>query len=149
MPSLIGSWSEFDGALVTVRIGVSRQELLRLRTARQAIPQPAEFMALIDCGAQMTCVDATALRGLGLTLYGVTPINVPALGGLSAAVQYAASFILVHPSGNPLDDLVIPDLPLTEIDIGAIGYQILLGRDVLTLCNFHLDGLGLTFSLDY
>ncbi len=149
MSSLIGSWSEFDGALVAVRIGVSQQELLQLRSARQAIPQPADLTALIDCGAQMSCVDSTALRGLRLTLYGVTPINVPALGGLSAAVQYAASLILVHPSGNSLDDFAIPDLPLTEVNIGAIGYQMILGRDVLTLCHFHLDGPGLTFSLDY
>lgn len=149
MPSLTGPWSEFDGALVAVRVGVSRQELLRLRSARQPIPQPADFTALIDTGAQVTCIDPAALRGLGLTLYGITPVNVPAVGGLSGAVQYAASLTLVHPSGNPTDDFVIPDLPLTEVNLGPLGYQLLIGRDVLVLCSFHLDGPGLTFTLDY
>ena len=149
MPSLTGAWSEDDGATVAVRVGVSRQELFRLRAARQPIPQPADLIALIDTGAQVTCVDPAAVRGQGLTLYGVTPVNVPAAGGLTGAVQYAASLTVVHPSGNPTDDLVVPDLPLTEVPLGPLGYQLLIGRDVLVFCTLHFDGPGRSFTLDY
>ena len=149
MPSLTGVWTELDGALVAVRIGVSRQELLRLRASRHPIPQPVDLTALIDSGAQITCVDSAILPGLDLTLFGVTPVNVPSLGGLSAAVQYAASLIVIHPSGNAQDDFVISDLPIAEVNLGALGYQLLIGRDVLVACQFHLDGPKLTFTLDY
>lgn len=149
MPSLTGAWSEFDGATVAVRVGVSRQELVRLRTARRPIPHPADLTALIDTGAQMTCIDPAATRRLGLALYGVTPVNVPAAGGLTGAVQYAASLTVVHPSGNSADDFVVPDLPLTEVNLSVLGYDILIGRDVLVLCALHLDGPGLSFTLDY
>ncbi len=142
-------WNEFDGMIVPVRIGVGHQELIRLRRAHQAVPQAATFDALVDTGAQISCIDSAILKGLGLPLFGVTPVNMPALGGLSAAVQYAASLTLVHPSSLPADELVVTDIPLTEVDLGVLGYQVLLGRDVLRLCSLRVDGPNSTYSIDY
>jgi hypothetical protein len=88
-------------------------------------------------------------KPLGLSLFGVTPLNMPALGGLTAAVQFSASLSVLHPSGLPADDLQITDLPLTEVDLNSLGYQVLLGRDVLRSCTLAADGPGSVFSLNY
>ena len=97
----------------------------------------------------MTCIDTAAVRGLGLTVTGVTPVNVPAAGGLTGGVQYAASLTVVHPSGDPRDDFTVLDLPLTEVTLGPLGYQVLIGRDVLVRCTLRFDGPNLAFTLDY
>ena len=40
-------------------------------------------------------------------------------------------------------------LPVYERALGAIGYQALLGRDVLASCGFFYDGPGKRFTLAY
>ncbi|QDU23173.1 pepsin/retropepsin-like aspartic protease family protein [Urbifossiella limnaea] len=149
MPGVSGSWNEADGAALRVWIGLSAKEVRRLRAAGSPIPQPIDVLALVDTGAQVTCVDPDVLARLPLDHYGFTHINVPAAGGLGYAVQYAASLTIPHPSGRVADNFHKADLPLTEVPLGPFGCDILIGRDLLVLCAFRLDGPSLTFTLDY
>jgi hypothetical protein len=68
---------------------------------------------------------------------------------VTGAVRYSAALLIPHPSGNPRDDFDIPDVILTELDIGALGYEMLIGRDLLVLCSLRFDGPSLSFTLSY
>jgi hypothetical protein len=149
VPRLTGAWTKADGAVLTVRIGVSRAERKRLRLANRPIPQPRSIPALIDTGAEVTCIDPSAVTGLGLALRNFTFANLPAGGGLTGAGEYGAAILIPHPSGDPRDDFIVTDHAVTELPIGALGYEMLIGRDLLVLCAFRLDGPGLTFTFDY
>src|SRR5262245_40825774 len=109
MPVLTGALHPTDGALVDVRVGLSRLEVRRLRNAGRPGPAPVPVRALLDTGAECTCMDLQALAPLALPLRGVTLANAPALGGFSGAAQYDAGLTVVHPSGNPGDNWVVTD----------------------------------------
>ena len=149
MPSLSGNWTEADGATIRVWIGLSDREVRRLRATGSPIPQPVEVLALLDTGAQVSCIDPDVLARVPLDFYGFTQVNMPAAGGLGYAVQYAASLTIPHPGGRAVDDFHETDLPLTEVPLGPFGCDVLIGRDVLALCVFRLDGPALAFTLDY
>ena len=149
MPQLSDTWDPADGAVVTLRVGVGASERRRLRQANRPIPQPGTISALIDTGAEVTCVDPAAVQTLGLASIGPTLANLPAGGGLVGARRYLAAIRLPHPSGDPKDDFVVTDHPLTELPIGALGFEMLIGRDLLALCVLRFDGPGRAFTLDY
>ena len=138
-----------EGALVEVRIGLSRLEVRRLRNASRPVPAPVAVRALIDTGAQDSCVDPAALGLLVLLQRGITLANVPALGGLAPAYELDASLTVIHPSGDPRQDLIVPDLPLVQLALGVLGYQVLVGRDVLAGCKFLYNGSRGRFRLSY
>jgi hypothetical protein len=149
MPSLTGTWTQPDGAILAVRIGITGPEQQLLRAANHPIPQPVETTALLDTGAEVTCVDPAVFARLSLPFLNVTPVNMRAGGGLFGSAQYAGSLVLPHPSGKRRDDFEVEYLSLTEVDLGVLGYDVLIGRDVLARCVFRFDGPGLAFTLDY
>jgi hypothetical protein len=149
MPGLSGSWNRFDGAIVPVRVGISGPDKQTLRAANRPIPQPVETTALLDTGAEVTCVDPAVLARLPLPSVGFTPVNLPAAGGLTGGGRFAGSLVLPHPSGRRRDNFEVSYLSLTELLLGVLGYEVIIGRDVLALCVFRFDGPALTFTLDY
>ena len=89
------------------------------------------------------------MQQLGLPLAQVTLANVPALGGLRAGTHYHASLTLIHPSGDPQQNLVLQNLLLLEMPLAGLGYQTLIGRDVLDRCDFLYGGRRQRFTLAY
>jgi hypothetical protein len=63
--------------------------------------------------------------------------------------MYDASLTVVHPSGNVGDNLVLRHLSVLDLQLGPLGYQALIGRDVLAACRFSYDGPGNRFRLAY
>jgi hypothetical protein len=105
------------------------------------VPPPFILTGLIDTGAEMTCIDVRAVLRLGLNpRRGATPVNVPGLGGLTWALAYDIDLTIQHPSGNPTDHLVIPDLEVADVSLNVFRIDVLLGRDVLALCDFSYLG---------
>jgi hypothetical protein len=148
MPTLsdaIGS----DGPLLRVEVGVSRSHRRRLRAANRPVPQALSLTALIDTGAEITCLDPRAVARLQLQSGSYVPVNAPSLGGLSFPNAYDVSLTVLHPSGNPADNLTVHDLPVAELPLGAFRIDLLIGRDVLALCRFDYDGPAGTFTLAY
>src|SRR5690349_12890861 len=91
-----------DGALVRVEVGVGRRRRRRLHAAHQPVPPPATLTALIDTGAEVTCIDPQAARPLQLPpARAFTPVNAPAAGGLSFPGSYEVWLTVLHPSGDP------------------------------------------------
>jgi len=60
MPRLSGILRA-EGALVAVEIGQSRSEIQRLRNAARPIPTAVSLQALLDTGAECSCVDPQAV----------------------------------------------------------------------------------------
>ncbi len=138
-----------DGALVEVAVGLSFSSSKNARAALRPIPPPVNTRALLDTGAEMTCIDLSLVPILGLPLGGATLANVPSQGGLTFTPVHDVSLTVLHPSGKAPDNLMFRDLSVLELPIGARGYQVLIGRDVLAKCRFLFDGPGNRFTLSY
>ena len=138
-----------EGALVEVRLSWSAVQIRRLRQACQPVPQVIDAQALLDTGAEITCVDDLLVQRLSLPLAQVTLANVPALGGLRAAPHFHAGITLPHPSGDPNLELAQPNLIVLEMPLAGLGYQVLIGRDVLDRCDFLYSGRRQRFTLAY
>ena len=59
-----------DGALIDVLLGWSERRARQLRLALRPVPPPGSARALLDTGAEMTCVDAGLIRTLSLPFSG-------------------------------------------------------------------------------
>jgi hypothetical protein len=138
-----------EGALVEVRLSWSTVHVRRLRQALQPVPQPLDCRALLDTGAEITCADTSLIQQLGLPLAQITLANVPALGGLRAGAHYHGGLTLIHPSGDARQNLLQPNMIILEVPLAVIGYQILIGRDVLDRCDFLYSGRRGRFTLAY
>ena len=148
MPSLILP-IEAEGALVEIEVGWAKARAQAARLAGQPIPPPLQLRALIDTGAATACLDSAYVRQLGLPLGGLALANVPALGGAMFASEHDAHVTVLHPSGQHALNLVVTDLLVLDLDLGALGYQALLGRDVLAGCRMLYDGPADRFMLRY
>ena len=148
MPILRGT-VEAEGALVDVLFGWSATAVGQLRARLRPIPQAITARALLDTGAEVSCLDPSLVQALGLPWRGPTPAIVPAAGGLTFRPQHDIALTVLHPSGSARDNLVIGDLIVLEVPLVALGYQALVGRDVLAKCRFLYDGPGGRFRLTY
>lgn len=148
MPTLTNVLAS-DGALVDVQIGFSATQTQRLRSALRPIPQPISTRALLDTGAEATGVDQALIQALGLPTRGSVLANLPAHGGLTFGFLYDAALTIVHPSANYHLDLVIHDLAVLELPLAPLGYQVVVGRDVLALCRLLYNGPRHRFRLVY
>jgi hypothetical protein len=149
MAVLNGALSIPDGALVDVLIGVGRPHRQFLRTSGNPIPAPIRLRGLIDSGAECTCVDEPRVRALHLPLATASLANAPSLGGLFVGSQVEAGLTILHPSGDRSQHLLIPEITIMELSLGAIHFDALIGRDVLALGLFVIDGPAGTFTLAY
>ena len=148
MPVLTGRLGP-EGALVELLLGWSQSGVQSLRAALRPVPSAVHLRALIDTGAELSCVDVSVIHALSLPLHGMTPVNLPVAGGLTIGAQYEAGLTIVHPSGNSALNLVISDLVMIELALGPLGYQALIGRDVLAECHFQYHGPKNRFRLSY
>jgi hypothetical protein len=138
-----------DGCVVRVRIGLTDDEVHSRRMAKQPIPQPILLDAILDTGADLSCVDPAALRPFALPTSGLMPTYSPGLGGLALSSQYTVNFAILDPSGAAGTELILADWIVTELDLSLLGHQALIGRDVLSRCVFTFNGPANTFSLTY
>jgi hypothetical protein len=143
---------EPEGALVDALIGLAAADVQALWTAGRAVPVPISVRALIDSGAEVTCVDPSVVAPL--TAAGLQPgryilTNMPAAGGLMAALEYTVSLELIHPSRAARANLHLRSHAAMELALRHLGYQVLVGRDVLGRCLLVYDGPGKRFTLAY
>jgi hypothetical protein len=148
MPILSGPLQNGE-AIVDAEIGWSAARAGQLRAALQPVPVPVQGRALIDTGAEMTCVDADLVRPLNLPFHSATLANLPAHGGLTVSPMSYAGLIVLHPSGNVRDHLHVRNLIVLELSLAGLGYGVLIGCDVLAGCRFLYDGPGDRFELEY
>jgi hypothetical protein len=148
MPVLIAPLQP-DGALVDVLVGLSGSSVQSVRAALRPVPSPLTSRALLDTGAEMTCIDVSLVQALGLPFAGTTLANLPAHGGLVVTILRDISLTVVHPSGHPRNHLAMRNLKVLEVSLTFLGYQVVIGRDVLAACRFLYNGPGNRFRLAY
>jgi hypothetical protein len=56
---------------------------------------------------------------------------------------------VLHPSGNPALNLIVPQLAVAETMVSHTGTEVVIGCDVLGQCDFHYGGRAGIFSLAY
>lgn len=138
-----------EGALVDVQVCWSAGQVRQLRQAHQPVPPAIDARALVDTGAEITCEDGALIQQLGLPLAQLALANIPALGGLRIGAHYHAGMVVVHPSRAPGRDLVVQNLLILEVPLAGLGYQALIGRDLLARCDFLYAGRRQRFTLTY
>ena len=132
-----------------VLVGWSAVDVQKLRVALRPVPPDVRTRALLDTGAEITCVDSAVIQTLGVPVGGYSQANLPAHGGASFLALYDVSLTIPHPSGNPRDSLLVRDLKVLEISLAPLGYEMLIGRDVLSRCRFLFNGTANRFTLAY
>ena len=139
-----------DGPLVPIEITLPLVNLQTLRAASAPLPAPIALQALVDIGADVSVFDPTVLAplvALGLQPVKMHFVNAPALGGISTLVEYTIGLGVAPIANQPRSGLHLRSHPVVERPLGALGYQALLGRDVLDLCVLMYDGPGRRFTL--
>jgi hypothetical protein len=140
------------GALVEVHFGLPAAKVNALRRAGRPIPPPVVAQALIDTGADVSCVDKGILApliALGLKPNRFVFANLPAAGGTNLTGEYALGILVPHPSGRPKSALQLRSQPVVEQPLATLGYEALIGRDILARCMLIYDGPSGTFTLGY
>jgi hypothetical protein len=148
MPTLTAPLTP-DGALVHVLVGLSSSSVQAMRSALRPIPSPVPGKALLDTGAEITCIDSSFVQALSLVLAGTTFANLPAHSGLTLGALFDVQLTIVHPSGNAPDNLTVPNLSSMELSLAHLNFQVLIGRDLLARCQFLYHGPKNDFHLLY
>jgi hypothetical protein len=136
-----------DGLAVEVHVGLSRANAQALRAAGQALPQPVPLRGLIDTGADYTAVVDAAVASLGLLP--LSPFAVNTAGGRTIVNRCAVAFTLLDPGGNPSRNLVRANFAVLGMANAPIGFDVIVGMDLLADCLLIQDGPAKRFSLAY
>jgi hypothetical protein len=148
VPVLTGALTA-EGAIVSVMVGLSGSASQALRAGLRPVAPPVSTRAILDSGAEMTCVDPSIIQVLGLPFGGTVLVNLPAHGGMTLGILHDVSLTVVHPSGRARDDLVVRNPTVLEVALASLGYDVLIGRDVLAICRFLYHGPRNRFHLAY
>jgi len=99
-------------------------------------------------------IDVSVVQLLGLQPTGVIPILTASTGSTphncnqyDVSVWFPQAPTLIH--SQPMPYPVHLTLPVTETDFSAQGFQVLIGRDVLSRGVFIYNGLGGRFTLAF
>lgn len=156
MPILSVPHTTGTGLRVQVQITLGRPEILRLRRAARPIPQPVQVVALLDTGAERTCVDPSVVTRLNLPYSGVGLSNAPGVGagmavfgGAVGSASYEAGLVILNPILKPPSNLVVPELIVDELPVRSMGIEAVIGRDVLARCVLVYDGPAGSATLAY
>ncbi len=137
------------GAVVDVLIGVPGVRASLLRKSNFPVPAAVPVRALIDTGASLSGFAPRVFRALDLRPLDQIEIYTPSTrpGSPYACDRYLVGLALVaggrsHP---------FPDLHVIETDcwLPDEGIEALIGRDILSRCNFWYVGIEDTFNLSF
>ncbi len=147
MPILEIPFTPGDGLRIQVQITLGRPEVARLRQARRPIPQPLSVVALLDTGAERTCVDPSVVARLSLPVsssgFAAAPgvgVGPAVFGGSTFGFSYEAGLVILHPVTKPPSNLVVHELEVDELPLAAFGIEAVIGRDVLAACVLVYNG---------
>jgi hypothetical protein len=138
--------------VVDVEIAVPHPRRQALFKSGAAVPGPWVGLAMLDTGSCFTLVDPRVVSHLGLVRFGTRTIVTPHSGPNPPANDlYKVDLAILHPSGNALNNLVRSLLTVVEADINPLGYQVIIGTDVLSRLRFVYDGghTAPSFMLSY
>lgn len=136
------------GPLIHAYIGASAPRLGALKKAGIALPPPVVVKALVDTGASHTAVDPTVLQALGLNPRRIAHTITPSTGATPHKCQTYDVSIHV-PLGTATALFSKMAWEVTALDLKHQGFEVLLGRDVLSEGLLVYDGKAGTFSMAF
>ena len=71
------------------------------------------------------------------------------LGGALPNFSYEAGLVVLHPSNKRTLNLVVQQLVVEELPLAGLGYDAIIGRDVLASCVLIYDGPAGSVTLAY
>jgi hypothetical protein len=137
------------GPLVPVRFDITHSERRKRWKLRQPVLHAIDTMALVDTGAECSCITVSLADKLALPLATINFVNMPSTFGLVPALFREAELTLCNQGRDPLQSRIWPILHVMEIDLVKLGYEAIVGRDLLANCEFIYNGNNSTFSLSY
>jgi len=145
---------ESQGPVLNCLIGVSHARQEALKKAKKPVPKRIMIRALIDTGASCTILHSSIPPRLGLSPRGKVPIDF-AQGESVEVNEYDISLVIPHSSA--VTRQAFPTLPLAFNTIAVaesnslkrVGFDALIGRDVLEGCVLIYDGLNHRCLLSY
>ena len=136
-----------DGLAVEVQVSLSRPNLQAIRAAGNPVPQPVTLRALIDTGTDITSLVDASLAPLAILPVGHMLVNTA--NGATVVNRYAISLTVLDPDGRPPQNLVRPKLGVLGMTNAPIGFDVMIGMDVLGGCLLNINGLAGRFTLAY
>lgn len=109
-----------------------------LTDAGQSVPAAVKLRAIIDTGANRTCVGAGVLASLGIAPIGTSPLGTASQNGVACPLLPTRLFFPT----NQHHELVVAELPAKNAS-----YDMLLGCDILSFGVFIYTGPSGTFTL--
>jgi hypothetical protein len=137
---------QIGGPQLELYVGVSQPRHQVLQQANMPIPQPILIRGLLDTGASTTAIDSGIILALGLQPTGSMLILTPSTGSSPhPANTFDVSIII------PVANLTftVPAMQVFESSLNIQGFQVLIGRDILSNCLFVYDGRANIFSLAF
>lgn len=126
------------GARIQITLSMPPTQAAVIAKAGGKVPEPVTGIALIDTGANNTCIDDAVARQLGLRQIGTTAVNTPA--GSATAPQYMVEYTIAGGSGL---------WSATGVLLRPQGLLALIGTDALLTCELVYNGHAGTFTLSY
>jgi predicted aspartyl protease len=135
-----------NGPLLECLICISQPRQEALKRAKAEVPAPISVRALVDTGASCTCVDPQVIKSLGLSPLGTAQVHTPTTKGTAQNCGvYDAAIIIRSTNGN----LSIGTLPIVETHLSSQGFELIMGRNVLSKCILVYDGTSGYFTLSF
>jgi Aspartyl protease len=137
MPHLTHDISS-DGFALTVLIGRNGRDTAALVNARQPVPAPVTVRAIIDSGADISCIAPRVAQQLGLPVIG--QVQTQTVGGPVNARLFEVGLSIPR-AGNLMGPvLVLDQLHVMELTHSVPNIEMLIGKDVLLQCLLISDG---------
>ncbi|MCX7424860.1 MAG: aspartyl protease family protein [Planctomycetia bacterium] len=137
-----------QGLIVTVGVAVSGPKADAIKAAGKPIPQTQVVRALIDTGASCSAIDPGVIQALELTPTGTASIHTPStgVGSHECNLYDVALFILM---GSAQVHIASLTAPVIEAKLAGQGFDVLIGRDVLSQGLLVYDGKAGNLSLAF
>ena len=136
------------GPLIHAFVGVSDPRQGALVKAGLAVPPPLVVKALVDTGASHTAVDPSIMKALGISPRRIAQTITPSTGAKPhKCYSYDVSFHV--PLGTVTSLFSKGAWEVTGLELKHQGFEVLLGRDILSEGLLVFDGKAGTFSMAF
>jgi len=148
MPMITGELS-WHGAIVPLRVGVSRNRKARLEHLRMTVPQEVIVLAQIDTSSHVTALMPDALRSLQIRPFSTMRLRTPSTTRDNPHECFVYDVAITLQSGDT--SWPVPSVHVIQCDDFNPDEEVqaLIGRDILRHCVFTFSGPHNSFSLSF
>jgi hypothetical protein len=149
-------WGKHNGSQVFLSVAIFDDDVVARFSAAAGTSETVRmhvFKALVDTGAQGTCITSAAAEKVGLAPIG--KVQIRGVGGLSFHNNYLFRVGFAFGGAGEgrevrLGSLHIVDEPIqgAELNIRNSDFDVLLGMDIISIGSLKIDGDG-SFSFSF